>query len=122
MADGTRQDVLGDLVALRLDQADSDIRAPQRMSTLADQCGVRRGLFGQIAGNRNWAVLQRPAGDERTQQALGGGQCGQVRETVGFVLEFGRQVRVEQQGTQSRRLELQRELTVVAPTSAAARS
>ena len=94
VADGTSQDVLGDLVALGFDQADQNVRAPQRVSAPAYQRGMRGGLFGQIARNGNRTCRERPAGDKGAQQALGGRQGGQAAEAFGFVFEPDRQVGV----------------------------
>ena len=99
-----RQDVLGDLVALGFNQADRDIRAPQRVAALADQRGVSGGLFGEIACNRDGSAFERPASDERAQQAFTGRQRGQFGEAVGLVLESRRQVGVQHQRAQPRRV------------------
>ena len=74
-----------------------------------------RRLFGEIACHRDRAAFERPAGDERPQQALRRGQRRQVRDAVGFGFELVGQIRVEQQCAEPRRIELQRELAIVGP-------
>jgi hypothetical protein len=70
-------------------------------------------LFGEIARHTDGTAVECPAGDEGPQQALRGGQRGQSRDALRFILELGGQVRVEHEGAQPRRIELQCELTIM---------